>query len=85
MARNGNALERAVVSCDAQLLEDISDHADQVYGHALVHDLVVDPQPRDFVVAALHLKIARENNDAPPLPRAVVVGAFQWLIPEYER
>jgi len=46
---------------------------------------IVDPQPRDFVVAGLALKMARATNELPELPRDVVVGTFLWLVPLHER
>lgn len=86
MAKVGkDALDRRVVDPHEELLAGISDHANQVYGHLLVAMGIVDPQPRDFVVAGLALKMARATNELPELPRDVVVGTFLWLVPLHER
>lgn len=67
-----------------ELLEGITEHAGQVYGKLMLAG-ISDPQPRQFVLAGIALKLARDINGLPPLPRAVVVGAFRWLIPDAER
>lgn len=85
MAREGKSLAQRMSNLHDELLEGIADHAQQVYGHLPTHEHVVDPSPADFVTAGLCLKVAREINGEPALPRDVVVGTFLWLVPEHER
>jgi hypothetical protein len=67
-----------------ELLAGITDYSDQIYGLLQIVG-VRDPRPRQFVLAGLVLKMSRATNGLPELPRDVVVGTFQFLVPDVER
>lgn len=77
-------LRRRMLNPHDELLMAMSEYCEQIYGHLLLAG-IADPQPRDFVIAALALNVARATNGLPELPRDVVVGGFLFLVPSFER
>lgn len=78
------ALARRLLDPQDVLLAGISEYSEQLYGNVLMRG-ILDPRPRDFVVAGLALKAKRELHELAPLARDVVIGTFLYLIPDFER